>query len=397
MVPHEDIAMADPADDDLNQPNQETADAGIQDGQQPLGDTAEARPTDEGQVPEQAGDDSDQTSDPLVLAQMEPETRADEQPGQPAKPVAPKPTTTSPKPNAAATKPGKEAQPAAKPEQAKPAAKDEQDDSEMAEALGDLPAEDWSKVSHKAKSQFLAQRKVLKSQREAIATERKAREEAEQRYQAVDVFVRDHGLSNEEYVNSVTFTGMIKRNDPRMIPVLENTLKALRKATGQPEPVATPQLDDDLNALLLEAEDMGLDTGKVRASYKPKAPAAAAQQQQPAQTAPAERQAAPEARREPAGDGGDEENMRIITYLQRRGIADPVARVAELIAANPELANKPLGERYEAIIEAHSTGGVKQQPQRRQATTPTLSGRGGPVRAAGNTGPIDPLKHAIRR
>jgi hypothetical protein len=387
--------MADAAEEDQIQPSQDAADHGAQDGQQPPGDTAEARPTDEGQAPEQAGDDSDQTSDPLVLAQMEPETRADEPPAKkPATPVAPKPSSPIQKPPAAAIKPSKDDTPKAPADQAKPAAPT-QDDPELAEALADLPPEDWGSISHKGKSQYLAQRKLIRSQSEAVRAERKAREEAEGRYQEVDKFVRDQGLGNEEYVNTVAVSGMVKRGDARAIPILEATIQGLRKAAGLPEPqaqAAPARLDDDLAAILREAEEFGIDTSKVRSRFQapaaqpPPAPAQAAPQQRQQQAPPAARNVAAE----------DDENDKIVAYLQRRGVADPVARVAELITANPDLAKRQLGERYEAIIEAHSAVVVPQQV-RRPTTTQTLSGRGGPGRPAGQTGNADPLKHAIRR
>lgn len=371
--------------------SQEAAELGTQTNQQTQGDDAEARPIEDGDTPDPAGDDSDQTSDPLLLAHMEPEARSEQPTAKPVAPVATKPTTQQKTPTEA-VKPGKDEPPKAAADTAKPAATDTQDE-EMAEAIKDLPPEDWEKLSHKGKSQFLAHRKILKAQDASIRTERKAREEAESRYNDVDKFVRDQGLGNEEYVNTVAVSGMVKRGDPRAIAILEQTLQGLRQATGQAAPaapVAPPVLDNDLAAILREAEEFGIDTTKVRARFNapaatpPEAPAATEQRHPAKQQIPV------------ANDGGDNENQRIISYLQKRGITDPVARVKELIAANPELLNKPVGERYEAIIEAHSTGGIKQQPQQRRPVTAPMSGRGGPVRVA-NAPSLDPLQHAIRR
>lgn len=390
--------MADPADDDQNQLAQEAADLGAQDERQTPDDNAEARPEEQGEQPQQAGDDSDQTSDPLVLAQMEPEARAD-QPAAKAADQAAKPTPTT-KPHAAA-KPGKDDKPKAAADTAKqPEAKnDTQDDPEMAEALGDLPPDDWTRISHKGKSQYLSQRKLIKNLAEERRAERKAREEAEGRYQAVEKFIREeHGLEDEEYVNAMAVSGAIKRADPRVIPVLETTIKNLRRALGQPEtPVQPAQLDDDLAAVLREAEEFGIDTAKVRARFQQsQAPAQPAAPAEPPARQPAAKPAQP-VQHPQQSRMVDEENDRILSYLQKRGVSDPVVRVSELIAANPELANVPPGERYEAIIEAHSKVGVRQQPQPRRPVSAPMSGRGGPVRQAGATGPIDPLKHAIRR
>lgn len=394
---------ADPADEEIDiNADQEPADTGAQGGTETPGDQPEARQPEEGDEPKPGRDDSDQTSDPLVLAQMEPETQAapataGEQPQRTT-------TTTPPKqqPAAEAPKPGSpDAKPKATADQAKPAAKTEEQEPELAEALEDLPPEDWSKVSHKAKSQFLAQRKMLRALPERIKAEATARKAAEERYQAVEKFVRDQGLGDEEYVNAVAVSGMIKRNDPRAIQVLEATLQSLRKASGQPETPAqptpaAPQLDDDLAAMLKEAEEVGIDTSKVRARFK--APAAPPAQQPPAGQQPAGQ---PQMQQQPANAGGEQtENLAIVEALIGLGVKPEQveAHVRGLIQADPKLATAPAGQRLRAVITAHTAAASKAQPQQRQPSQPPLSGRRGPPVPAGRTttATADPLKLALR-
>lgn len=402
--------MADPADEIDTDADQEPADTGAQEGNETHGDQADARQPEASDQPAAGGDDSDQTSDPLVLAQMEPKAQATPAtagdqpqrkttPPKPKQPAAeankPAPTNDKPAPIADTANTGDE-QPA-------------QDDPEEAEALADLPDEDWSKVSHKAKSQFLSQRKVLRSFKEKVKAEAEARKQAEDRYQAVEKFVRDQGLNDEEYVNTVAITGLIKRGDPRAIPVLENTLNGLRKAAGMPEISATPaspQLDDDLAAVLAEAEEVGIDTAKVRARFK--APTQQPAQSQPAATANGGRQTSQATHRQATAAAGDQsgagdqvENQAILDALMGLGVqpAQVVAHVQGLIQADPTLATVPAGQRLRAVLAAHSAAASKAQPQQRQPSQTPLSGRRGPPVPAGrtNTTNADPLKLALPR
>lgn len=386
--------MADPAEIEP-QPGQDDAQPGAQDGNQTHGDPADARQQDDGNQPEASGDDSDKTSDPLVLAQMEPDGEA-----PPATAVVEPPKTTTPtKTTATPAQAGAKQDPPKAADQAKPAevppAKDEIDPDE-ALALEDIPAEDWQKgvLSHKAKSQFLAQRKVIRGNAERLKAEATARKTAEERYTSVEKFVRDQGLEDEEYVNTVAISGLIKRGDPRAIPVLEKTLLDLRTKTGQPAQPATPaapQLDDDLAAMLQEAEDVGIDTSKVRARFQTPAKA----QQAPAQT----QQPAPPAAAQSQGPGDQSENQAIIDSLVGLGVENPVEHVQALMAANPSLASEPAGKRLKAIITAHSAAASKAQPtQRQQITTPLSGRRSPPVLGGGRNNPAatnDPLKLAL--
>jgi hypothetical protein len=319
---------------------------------------------------------------------MEPETTPPATPAKAdAKPAAP-PTTSTKQPAAKADKPASESEkPDAQPEP--------KEDPDEAEALADLPPEDWSKVSHKARSQFLAQRKVIRAQRESVQQEKTQRQKAEENYQAVERFVADTGLEHEEYVNSVAISGMIKKRDPRAIPVLEQTLSALRKASGQPEIATQPAtLDDDLAAVLAEAEEMGIDTGKVRSRFQPLAktpPAAPEQVRQPVvdQRMPV---SAPQA-------NGDAEFQSIIDAFGGLGLSDQQAaeRVTELLKADPQLANVPAGKRLRAVLVAHKQTEPKAPTQARATSTP-ISSRGTPRLTPGKaaTTTVDPLKHAMQ-
>lgn len=367
------------------------------------GDQPDARPTDADDKSEPGSDDSDATSDPLLLAQQEPET-------PPAKPVAtttpPKPAD-APKPGAAPKQEGKPTPKAAgdqpKPQEPAPA----QDEPEAADAVADLPPEDWSKLSHKAKSQFLSQRKVLRTNAERLKAEAKARAEAEERYGAVERFQKDQGLSDEEYVNAVAVGGLVKRGDKRAVQVLEATLKNLRTRAGIPEPTApapaapaAPALDDDLAAVLREAEEYGIDTKKVRTRFTATPPAVqppVQQQQPPAAQPPAVRQQAPAA---PVA-GGDAENQSIIDALVGLGVdeAKVIERVSELMQADPALKATPPGQRLRAIVQAHQAKASRAPAAPPRTTGQPLSGRGRPAVPTGRTNTTandDPLKHAMR-
>jgi hypothetical protein len=383
---------ADPAEEldpeDINANSQAEA----HDDDKTPGDTTEARQPEPADKAKADRDDSALLSDPLLLAQMEPETtppaasaKAD------AKPATPPPTSTSKQPAPKADqKPADAEKPAEQPEL-------KQEDPDEAEALADLPQEDWSKVSHKTRSQFLAQRKVIKAQRERVQAEAEQRRKAEENYQAVEKFVTDTGLEHEEYVNSVAISGMIKKRDPRAIPVLEATLAGLRKATGQPEPVAqpvTPTLDDDLAAVLREAEEMGIDTGKVHSRFQPQAktPPAAPE---PVQTPVVEQRMPPAPQA-----GGDAEFQAIIDAFGGLGLSDQQAaeRVTELLKADPQLANVPAGKRLRAVLAAHQQAVPKAPVQSRPSATP-ISGRGAPRLVPGRTTTPteDPLKLALQK
>ena len=368
------------------------------DQEQTLGDTAAARQDKQGDKPKASSDDSDHARDPLARAQIEPET--DEEPAT----AAPSPTAKTTPPAAAKTDAATSTPtPKAKTEPVKPKAQEPEAEDDEALASSNLPDDDWQKgiLSHKAKSQFLAQRKILNAQRERIKAAEQERTKAEERFQVVEKFVREQGLENEEYVNSVATAGMIKRADPRVIPVLERTLLQIRRAAGIPEtpaPAAQPMLDETLSALLKEAEDVGIDTTQVRSRFQAKpatqpATQPAAQQQQMQQ--PAER----------ADLGmpqhGDQENIAILEALTGLGVDErqAVEHVKGLIDANPNLARVPVGQRLKAVLKAHKAHVESSAQPVRQTTTQPLQGRGRPPLAGGRTTTTnaDPLKRALFR
>jgi hypothetical protein len=368
--------MADPAqDDDLDQ--QTLADQAE--------NTTQAPEAGEKVVAEEKADPSE--NDPLVMAQMSVETDA-------AKPEAgePAPTTSIPakpgKPAAAKTKPDNTAQNA---DTAK-SGDDESDldDPDIAEAVSDLAKEDWDRLTHKGKSQFLSQRKAVKALTLREKEARKAAKAAEENYQTVEKFVQDAGLSHDEYLETVVVSSLAKRGDPRAIPVLEERLRAVRKAAGIPEPTMQgAELDADLAAVLKDAEDFGIDTTKVRAKYQGKPEAKPQQTAAPIQqtVTPAQQQAQPSAPRELSPEEAQESDEIEATLM---GLGIPREKVVEhvslLMQADPTLYQQPLGKRLRAVILAHHKSAAAKTATPARGQSAPISGRGGPtVRTGANT------------
>lgn len=389
-----------PADtaDEVENVDPAGADHGAPIDTQTPGDQPAVRQPEGGDKPAEGSDDSDATSDPLVLAHMEPE-----------KPAAKPATTTPPKPKQPQPAAKNSAQPPAPKPDAEPAKDQEpapvEDEQPEREALADLPPEDWQKLTHKAKSQFLSQRKVIRANAQSLKAEAAKRKQAEAQYETVERFVRDQGLGDEDYVEAVAIGGLVKREDPRAIPLLEERLERLRAKHGQPAkpaapPPAAPVLDDDLAALLRESEELGIDTAKVRARFKaPAAQPAAAATPPAAAVAPAQPPAAPaaQARQAPPAQGLDE-NVAILEALVAQGIdpAQVVGHVSGLMQANPSLRQVPPGQRLRAVLQAHRAAASRPAPPA-QPTGQPLSGRGRPMAAARGTAPTtdDPLKRAL--
>lgn len=397
--------MADPADEDPNKLDQAAAEPGAQDEQQTPGDQAGARPSEEGDPPQPAGDDSPADSDPLALAQQEPEPAAEPQP---------KPATTG-KPPAEARPPTP--QPTKQPAQPSdtPAAADPEavDPTELDQALADLPEEDWrdGKLSHKSKSAFLSQRKVIQKQQaqlKQIEPLRKAKADLDQ----IEKLRQDAGLEPQEFIQGAILRSQLKRGDPRAIPVLEQTLAALKQRAGvqtpaapQPPPPAAPPAPAFDPAQILadiEAAEANFDFDRL-AALKTKLRDAAkppAQQQPPQGAPPAQQPAAPPQPAPPAAAPGaqvDGELVAMSESLAALGVTDPVAHVRDLIQRFPELGNTPPGQRLRAVLAKHREVTGVPAPAPRQPAGQPLSGRGGPVRRGGVETPHDPLKHAIRR
>jgi hypothetical protein len=367
--------MADPAqDDDLDQ--QTLADQAE--------NTTQAPEAGEKVVVDEKADPSE--NDPLVMAQMSVETEA-------AKPEAGEPAPTT----SAAAKPGKPAAAKTKPDNTAQNAdtaksgddESDLDDPDVAEAVSDLAKEDWDRLTHKGKSQFLSQRKAVKALTLREKEARKAAKAAEENYQTVEKFVQDAGLSHDEYLETVVVSSLAKRGDPRAIPVLEERLRAVRKAAGIPEPTMQgAELDADLAAVLKDAEDFGIDTTKVRAKYQGKPEAKTQQTAAPIQqtVTPAQQQAQP-ATRELTPAEVKESNDIEKTLV---GLGVPKEKVVEhvysLMQADPTLANQPFGERLSAVVLAHHKAQAAKTATPARGQSAVVSGRGGPpVRTGANT------------
>ena len=378
---------ADPADEHDDHPSTDPAgaDHGAGDRQQPPADPGAARPPEADDQSPDGGDDPELTSDPLVLAHLGPATRA---------------ATTPPVPRDDPSPPSHE-----EDAEAAPAEPDGTADAPPPEAVDDLPPEDWARISHKGKSQFLVQRKTIATQARRLKAEGAARAQAAERYGTVERFVRDQGLSDEEYTSSVVISGLVKRGDPRVIPVLEATLRNVRRSANLPEQAAAaPELDGDLAELLGEAESLGIDTGRVRARFAARAPEpvgapqrAQAQMQPHTQPQPHAQQHVTERGTGPAHAGhGETEHQAILQALTGLGVADPLAHVQGLMRSDPGLADTPPGRRLAAIMQAHAKAGATPPPAAPRTTGQPLSGRGRPALPVGGTDAAgDPLKLAI--
>jgi hypothetical protein len=385
--------MADPAHDEesnLSQINQDDAQPGDQDDQQTPGDPADARPEDESQTLESDGDDSLADSDPLALAQQESAPT-------PAKAAAVK-AAPSPAHKPTITQPAK----AAKTDDT-PAA---DDDASLREALEDIPEDDWKngRLTHKAKSQFLSQRKAIKRLNEQVAATKKVHEDLD----AVEQLRRDQGLEPEEFVNAALLTGAMKRGDARAIPFLEQRLADLRKRAGIPDaqPVAPPQapafdpteLLAEINAAQANYDFERLDRIKEKLNGMAKGTAPTPPvQQPPQQIQPQANQQRQQVATMQAMDGEASEFNAMSDALSALGVANPVEHVRSLLSTHPDLAAVPAGQRLRAVLAKHREVESSRAIQPRRTTGQPLSGRGGPQRAAGGQTSTDPLKHARRQ
>ena len=367
--PAMDSQPADTAQDDqIQTPVQDGADTSAPN--ETPSDPADARPESEAQAAQPDGDDSTHDSDPLLLAQQ---------------------SAPDPKPTAAKPEPAPKASPPPTPK-----TKPEPSDTPAAEAepdpVSDLPPEIWSDLPHKAKSVFLAQRKAIKAAREQGEEARKARES----YNTVEKLRQDQGLEPAEFVNGAIVNGMVKRGDPRVIPLLEQTIGEIRKRAGIIVPVPqsqAPSFDPAEILSAIAAAEADFDFDKL-AGIKAKLEGAA-EPPKPVEPPPQARQ--PVSQPATGGDAEAAEFQAINDALSGLGVADPVGHVREILSAHPELVNEPPGARLKAVLAKHRAMEPTPQPPRRPATGQPLSGRGGPVRVAGQTTTIDPLKHAIRR
>jgi hypothetical protein len=184
--------------------------------------------------------------------------------------------------------------------------------------------------------------------------------------------------------------------------LLEQTISQLRKRAGIAEPTQQPQAPAfDAAELLaeIEAAEANFDFDRlaaVKAKLKGTTGAPPAKPAAQPQEAPQPR---PQTREAPqGGDAEAAEFQAINDALAGLGVADPVAHVRTILSAHPELAKEPAGARLKAVLAKHRAMEPTPQPPRRPAAGQPLSGRGGPVRAAGQQpATVDPLKHAFRR
>lgn len=392
--------MADTAIDE-NEPevlDQDSVKDLVEDALETQADTDSARPQESADKAESSGDDAIQ--DPLILAQMpsKGENKASKAPEKPENPVP----QASDKPKSEEKTPLKQPADTAEADNEAKSEDEEEYWTKEEEDLADsnIPEEDWreGKLSHKAKSQFLAQRKIIRATKRKVELVKKEREEAKQRYETVERFVTDQGLDPEEYANSVIIGGLIKRGDPQALPALENTVKALRQRLGikdeAPKPMAVPTLDPELEAILKESEEYGIDTSKVRAKYQP-----AQQQQAPVQQQQAQQPQQQQAANNDLNPAEAIEYQSIFDTLTEAGVKDPVGYVQRLVKADPSLTQRPVGKRLPAIVKAHLEASKPQVTQPKTApTTVPVSGFGRRPQAnfTKPTQPVDPLKIAIR-
>lgn len=372
--------MADPAQDEENQILADQAE-----------ETTQA-PEAGGQVVEETKEKADPSeNDPLVMAQMSVE-KADEKPDAGTVPAKTTVKTGTPV-KTATTKSDAQGTQAADP-----ATTTDDDDPEIAEAVSDLAKEDWERLTHKGKSQFLSQRKAVKALADQKKKALEAAKVATENYQTVEKFVRDAGLTDEEYLQTVVVSSLAKRGDPRAIPVLEERLRAVRKAAGIPEPQAQTELDADLAAVLKDAEDFGIDTSKVRAKYqaKPEAKPTSVEVSKQQQQTVTQQQPQAQVQQDVHSSSEVAENQSIVDALVGLGVAEDkvVEHISGLIQSDPTLAKQPVGKRLRAVLTAHQkVAGTAKPVQQTRAQSAPLSGRGGPpVRS----GPItqDPVRLA---
>ncbi len=388
--------MKSKSDTDTDQDQLDT----VEQDPKPPGENTEVQPKPASETPAAAGNDDEDLEDdedPLLKAR---------------KPTA---TTDKPAEKKAPETPAKDKDGKAAPAQPEAKDKDEAKRPEKAdkEPKPALSAEAWAKLNHSDRQVFLRTRSEAARQRDEAAKERtraetlaKEAKEAKDYSGAIEKFVADQGLNPEEYQNGVVIAGLVKRSDERAIPVLEKTLRDLRKARGiaelTPEPVA-PAIDLDAIAKALadfnlaEAQTLVAAAIAKRAAVPPK-PAA------PAPVAPAQ-----PIQQQPPSMTADEvrANSSCVDYLRAEGVAADEATAAAYITSmvkagkisadmgRPENA----GKRLKAVMDAHRAATApprSQQPPTPPSQTP-ISGRSA-GRAAAPSRPQneDPLI-AVRR
>lgn len=399
---------------DGDQPASTHAAESAQEQHQTPGDQPGARPT---QQPDKGGDDGDDLlveNDPIT--QLKKQFVRDEATAEPATPA-----TTPPAKTDDDEPPAPKADDAKKPDDAGETKKTED------EVLERLASEDWGKLSHKGKTQFLQQQREirnLRTERQRIEQDaKKARADSD----AVEAFVRKLELSNDEYANGLTTVAQVKRGDAAAIPLLEKTLADLYQRTGRkpPAPAAQHQAAPAIRPWQGDLPKEYVELGQVleipesrlrmlaalefadrlaqqQGTAAPPAPAAPPAATPPATPVPAQPAApAPAAAQREVEDTVHE---NIFVYLESQGITRDraIAYVSELMPQIPA-AQRGLATRFRAVMDAHEqrvraspAPGQQQPQQRRQTGTPVSSRTAPPARGGSTTPSADPLD-ALKR
>lgn len=395
------MRTTDTGDNEIN--DDEKAETAIEASGKPLDDTVHERLEDESETLDESGDEGDEVVDPLLRAQLDP---SDDKVEKPAPKAQEKSTKEAPKkPNSAAKAP----EPAARSSDNS----NSDDDKDLSAALDKMPDEDWGKLSHKAKSQFLSQQKIVRSSKAAAHAAREEAVRAKSDFDEVEKFRETVKLSTGEFIQSAQLGSAIKHGRKDAIPFLEGTLANLRKIHGIEEPKPsrdeTPQIDVEELAKLVEgAQNYDLDAigklhqlvGKLRSGSTAKQAAKPAQKaQEPVQQElPSEK-----TQQAPVPSAEAQEFHAIYDALIGAGVAeDNVAEhVKGLLGTFAAGSIPPPGKRLSAIMRAHISGLQKPaEVSAQRIAKPPVSGRSGAGRRLAvedSAQPKNPLNHAIRR
>lgn len=375
-------------------------------------DTLDERLPEDAEPADADKDGTDEVQDPLLLAQMD----AAEKP----KDVAPTGETPKPKPAAPKTEKPKAETPKPKvDENPKPDDDQQTAQADLKAAQERLPAEDWSKLSHKSKSQILTMQRIARESNAAAEKAKADAEEASKDYNEVDQFRQRHKLEPKEFMQAVSLGGAIKSGNKDVIPFLEQTLESLKKHHGievakteAEVKIETYGIDpDELVKLAEGAENFDLEAINKLKALATKAKEAKAK----VATPPPAKPAAPTPAKQPIDHQQSQTNQAEVAEftaiheaLSALGVTadDMEAHTVQLIKDITGGDSKKLpapGTRLRAIVEAHTRRiQATKSPAKPRASVPPppMSGRTGTTRQAVTpTDPstVDPLKIAFKR
>lgn len=337
---------------------------------------------------------------------------------------------------------GKEGQDDADPETAtedgdggKPTGAADGADAETAEEAADAdgagdgdpdeePPEGLSERGNERFRNLVREKKDLAKERDTLKGQVATLQQETAVVQQLNQLQERYGLDDATLGHGIAYQARIVEGDPDMIPILEATIRDLRKVNGLPEPTAqapaaaAPTTDaTQLPQELQDAVDLGSMTLAQARSY-----AAAARGAAPA---PAAQPAASAADAEPeslmrAGAGAAAQakaqqqellarsqkvSDQIATWLGKRGATDLQAAYERLIpilresAPNRDHNQIPLDERFAAVVDAWTTlqaedQRLAQESERQRHQPPTTTrqtSRGGRRRAAPEPDSIEAL------